>query len=131
MRHNFPKEFEYITIETPNLPKNKLKELFRLCIDAEIEIGDGAYSNREYPYTSFCSNQLIKVTKIDLEDVPVTFEEFKLFIQGKGKYKPQVREFLQLNDEYTAEVTKQRVKVGRSIFTHEKIARLYKLSQKP
>jgi len=132
MKHNFPKGISYVTINRP-LTDEEVKEIFYLAIDTNIPIGSETIRRRvnpDYPHLSFSDAKLINVQRIDDDDLSVTFEEFKQFMQGKGTYTPPFEEELQLNSNHTATVTKKGIRVGCQVFTHETIDTLYELSKK-
>lgn len=138
--NNFPtgNGIEFYVLE--KVSDKELKDILKIAIDS-----DGVKFDTEnllikpsevYPFVAFdVSDQ--EVTKIndlyDSKTAIVTVESFKAFIKGKGKtsmVKMPFAEILELNSNYKATVYKNKVVVGCSEFTHEKIAELYALSQK-
>lgn len=127
MKHNFP---ELNIVCNKKVTIQELKELLHLAVDANLPLGY-IYINdiKVYPYIAWSDN-LCQSKNIEDFDLIVSFEEFKAFIQGKGKYKEPFKEVLELNKEYKAEITKQQVNVGCQTFSHEIIKKLYESSQK-
>jgi hypothetical protein len=140
MSHNFPKTFHYI-ICNEKLTAEQVKEIFYLAINAGIPIIEKIQADvsiKEIPFfiafkkdISFNHESITYIDKIDINNLSVSFEDFKLFLQGKGVYvEKELRKIIQLNKHYKAIVTKQNINVGCQIFSHETIKNLYELSQK-
>lgn len=135
MKHNFPKGKNIICGQKLSLAQTK--EIFKMCIDVDILIYKETLEkpvDESYPYLVFEDDiltQLINKDRNSNRDLIVSFEEFKAFLRGKGKYKEPPKPItLKLNDEYNAEISKSGIKVGCQIFTHESIDKLYALSKK-
>jgi hypothetical protein len=135
MKHNFP-EYVNVTLKQ-KCTINQIKELLKLAIDQDINIASGIFKDLKKDNTTIfwdgyneicvCQNDPIDACNTDLF---VSLKEFKAFFEGKGKYTLPFNETLELNSEYKAEVTKENIKVGCQTFSHNKVAELYKLSQK-
>lgn len=133
--HNFPKGIDVVCTHKHNL--KEAKEIFHLCIDNDVNIYHKTFQdpvNDKYENFVFDNyeglSQIQFNNKKDNNHLYVSFEEFKAFIQGKGKYNPSFKEELKLNDIYLAVITKQNIMVGCQEFSHETIKKLYQLSQK-
>ena len=126
MAHNFPKNQEYVIDRVLSLEETK--EIFHLCIDNDVPIYEDTLKkpvDEIYPYIYF-SGDLICQTKSDEKKLKLTFEEFKDYIQGKGK--KLYNQKMTLNSQYEAIITKGGVKVGCQEFSHDIIEKLYLLS---
>ena len=133
MKHNFPTDVPIACTHIHNLKEGK--EILHLAIDGESPIGSGTTEkliDKAYPRFCWDDNKLTQTASNikSKEYIWVTFEEFKSFLQGKGKCNLPFKEELKLNDNYTAVVTKEEVEVGCQGFSHEIIKKLYQLSVK-
>ena len=135
MKHNFPEGVSIGCTHVHNLKEGK--EILHLAIDSDCAIYEEVFNNiadKQYPRFYWGKNdKKISQTYADEGDddyIWVSFTEFKLFLQGKGKYKTPFKETLKLSNDYTATVTKKDVKVGCQTFTHNTIKLLYQLSLK-
>lgn len=129
MAHNFP---GLVMIDRA-LTLTEAKELLKLAIDAEMPIYHEVFKtlvDKEYPYYCYNHGNITQtcVKQTDNKYLIVSFNEFKQFMVGKGKLP--YRKKLTLNDSYEAIVTKTNITVGCQTFTHDAIAKLYKISQK-
>lgn len=135
MKHNFPKNVSIGCTLVHNLKQGK--EILHLAIDGGCEIYSKTITeiiDKKYP--RFCwddSRQELCLTSDLINDknyIWVSFEQFKAFLQGKGKYTVPFKQELQLNSQYKAIVTKNDIKVGCQSFTHDVVKKLYQLSLK-
>lgn len=130
--HNFPKGTEVVCKEKHNLKQGK--EILNLCINNGVIIGKETQRevvDIKYPYFVYSGDTLdLRKDYNDFSILIVTLEEFKQFIIGKGKYKAPFNEELELNEEYTAIITKEDIAVGCQKFSHDTVKKLYLLSQK-
>jgi hypothetical protein len=132
--HNFPKDIQVICTKKHTLAE--AKEIFHLCIDNNVNIYYKTLKepvDKEYPYFVFEDDEIAQswaTKKEDPQHFYVSLEEFKAFIQGKGKYTFPFKETVELNSDYSAVITKNSIKVGYQEFSHDKIKELYLLSQK-
>lgn len=131
--HNFPEDKLIVCNKIHTL--KEAKEIIKLCIDNEVPIEPSIINrlvNENYP--RFIMNTNISHTSCDpMKYSIVSIEEFKNFIQGKGdekKINSPFEEKLELSYDYTATVTKEKIVVGCTSFSHERIAELYALSLK-
>lgn len=128
--HNFTKD--RYTVINKKLTINQINEILKLAIDEDLCIATSLQKNKrlnqkDYPYLGWDGWNITRFQN-HTGDIGVSIEEFILFMKGKGKQPYQ--ETLKLNDEYTAEITKEGVKVGCNYFSHKLIENLYKLSLK-
>lgn len=128
-KHNFPENVDVVC--DVKLTQKQAKEILKLSIDYDLNICRDVVSNKvndEYPYYGFDANEgeLTQFSNIDDDNfIIVNFNEFKNFIKGNGNIIK-----LELNNEYTAILTPNQIKVGCQTFTHETLEKLYKESQK-
>lgn len=135
IKHNFPTNIRIFCEKILN--KEQTKSIFKLCIDRDIEIQPNTMRkpvDEEFPYLmidneiklSQCNNRAFT----DEDYLVVSHQEFINFFHGKGKYEAPFKQELDLNDKYTAVVTKDKVVVGCQEFNHEAIKKLYQLTLK-
>lgn len=130
MAHNFPGS----VLINKALTLAEAKELLKLAIDAEIPIYHEVFKtlvDEKYPYYCYNDGNITQTSTHPTDSSKyfvVTLDEFKQFMIGKGKLP--YREKVTLNDSYEAIVTKTNITVGCQTFTHDAIAKLYKISQK-
>lgn len=133
-KHNFPSDTNIVCFEKLN--EEQVIEILHLAIDHNIKFPKYIIETKVdklYPYLMWNCNELNQTSRTQKEypsDIWVTFEEFKMFCIGKGKYKKAFTQTLKLNKDYSAVVTKQSIKVGCQTFDHSIIKQLYTLSQK-
>lgn len=134
MKHNFPKDITVVCTLKHNL--KQAKEIFHLAIDGDCPIYQKTLENpvdKKYLYFRY-DGENIHLTARTKEAYPdelyVTFDEFKAFLQGKGKYKAPFKQEIKISDSYTAVITKQNVKVGCQILSHKLVEEIYLSSQK-
>lgn len=135
MKHNFPEGVSIACTHVHNLKEGK--EILKLAIDGDCLIYKEVLSkivDKEYERFYWDKDdKYISQTCAEINDneyIWVSFEEFKAFLQGKGKCNLPFKQDLKLSDSYTATVTKDNVKVGCQTFTHNTIKLLYQLSLK-
>ena len=134
MKHNFPEDVNVICTLKHNL--KQAKEIFHLAIDGDCLIKSGVLEipvDKTFPYFMWDGENLTQTLKTKEkypDDLYVSFEEFKAFLQGKGKYKAPFKEEIKISDSYTAVITKENVKVGCQIISHELAKQIYLSSQK-
>jgi len=136
--HNFPSHIRVSTDKAVTL--TQAKTILKLCIDNGVKVYSNVFENivdKNYPNYHWsiddkCISQNCSTPKEDSNKyIFVSFTEFCNYIKGIGKeIKAPFREELDLNNKYTAIVTKDGVKVGCQIFSHSVIEQLYKLSKK-
>lgn len=130
--HNFPKDVQIVCKQKHTLEQSK--EILKLCVDNDVPIYSSPVFNdkvkKEYPYYLWDGTSLMRARTRESSDIAVSLEEFKQFIIGKGKYEAPFNEELELNDEYTATVTKEKITVGCQVVSHDTVKKLYLLSQK-
>jgi len=134
MKHNFPEDAVIICKHKHNL--KQAKEIFHLAIDGDCLIYENTLEipvDTQYPYFLWENGKITQTFRTKEKypgDLFVSFEEFKAFLQGKGKYNPPFKQELHLNSQYKAVITKENVTVGCQKFSHDTIKQLYQLSQK-
>ena len=134
MKHNFPNNIDIICNQKLTTIK-QVKDILKKCIDLEIPISCGVIkdpSPKEYPYIGWDSDDK-EITLfgecIEKEGYLITNKaEFDEFMQGTSDLLKT--KTIQLNDEYSAVISRKNVIVGCQHFSHEKIEELYNAIKK-
>jgi len=131
--HNFPdlgpSQYIYVTDKFSETQKKRLWEALpgsglTLSPDSQIWLLRG----KSQPKFVAGGKSLTTLFHVDREDIKVSPEEFINYVLGRGKelHKPVT---IELNSNYTAIVTKDKITVGCQEFSHEVLKKLYKASK--
>lgn len=125
-----PSQYIYVTDKFSETQKKQLWEaLLGSGLDISETVSKWLLQNKDQPhYVGGEKEGLSSLIHVDSKDIQVSPEEFINYVLGRGKelHKPVS---IELNSDYTAIVTKDKITVGCQEFSHEVLKKLYKASK--